>query len=531
MRSGPVPVLAVLLAATLFAVAPAADPAAGQAPEGRTALLRLTWWTDAGFPTPFAFSTLGPAGIARLSFIYDTLVWKDERGLIPWLAGSWRTSPDGTAYVFTLHPAARWHDGQPLTARDVKFSFDYYRTHPFRWVDTSIVTSVDVRDRRTAVVRLARPYAPFLENVAGVVPIIPEHVWRGIEHPEREHDLRVAVGSGPYRLIDYRSDTGLYRFLAFDGYFKGRPRIDEIHYTVTPAERQVLAIQNGQVDNAMAITYDVARMFAGHPYLRVLETEPLSIVRLLFHLERAPTSARPFRQAVAHALDRKRIAETITRGPAPVGSAGVIPPTDPWYNERVRQYPYDPMRGRALLRELGYSDRNGDGWLEGRDGERLQVELVATPIRDVELIQQMLKDVGIDVRIRTVDPATRGQLGSEGRFQMLLTVHTGSGGDPDYLRTWFTGAEANQFAGGSRMRSSAYGRLAFLQMRTLDPAQRRRAIDQMQTMLSEELPTLPLYNRRFFWIYDSRKFAPMVTRGGLMNGLPLVENKLAFLAR
>ncbi|MDR7534283.1 MAG: ABC transporter substrate-binding protein [Armatimonadota bacterium] len=516
MRVAPVLILPILLVL----------PAAAQ-----PLVLRLTWWTDVGFPTPFAFSTLGPGGIVRLSFIYDTLVWKDERGLIPWLADSWRTSPDGTAYVFTLHWPVQWHDGQPLTAHDVKFSFDYYRRHPFRWVDTSIVTKAEVRDRRTVVVRLAQPYAPFLENIAGVVPIIPEHIWRGIEHPEREQDTRMAVGSGPYRLADYRPEAGAYRFTAFEGYFKGRLRIDEVHYTVTPTERQVLAIQTGQIDQAMATTYDVVRAFAGHPYLRVLETEPLSVARLLFNLERAPTSMRPFRRAVAHALDRRRIGETITRGPAPVGSAGVIPPTDPWYNPRVPEYPYDPARARALLRELGYDDRDGDGWLEDRDGDRLVVELVSTPIRDVEFVQQMLKAVGVDLRLRTVDPATRAHLGGEGRFQILLTLHTGSGGDPDYLRTWFTGDEANLFARGSRMRSPEYLRLARLQLRTLDAGQRRRLIDQMQVMLAEELPTLPLYYRRFFWIYDSRKFSPIATRGGVMNGIPHADNKLAFLAR
>ncbi|MCL6554203.1 MAG: ABC transporter substrate-binding protein, partial [Firmicutes bacterium] len=210
---------------------------------------------------------------------------------------------------------------------------------------------------------------------------------------------------------------------------------------------------------------------------------------------------------------------------------GVIPPGDPWYSERVRAYPYDPARARVLLQEAGYADRNGDGWLEDRDGGRLQVELVSTAARDVELIQQMLKEVGIDVRIRTVDAATRAQLGSEGRFQMLLATHVGSGGDPDYLRTWFVGEDANQFARGSRMRSPEYQRLARLQLRALDREARRRLIERMQIMLSEELPTLPLYYRRFFWIYDSRKFAPLPTRGGLMNGLPLIENKLAFLPR
>ncbi len=493
-------------------------------------VLRLTWWTDVGFPTPFAFSALGPAGVVRLTLVYDTLVWKDQRGLIPWLAESWRMTPDGLAYEFRLHPSVRWHDGEPLTASDVKFSFDYYRAHPFRWVDMWAVTGVEVRDRSTVVIRLAAPYAPFLATIAGVVPIIPRHIWQGVERPEQAQDARFAVGSGPYRLAEYRPEAGQYRFLAFEDYFRGRPRITEIQYVLTPIERQVLAVQSGQVDMAMASTYDVVTLFAGHPYLRVLETEPLSIARLIFHLDRPPTNLKPFRQAVAYALDPVRIAEIITREPALAGSPGVVPPTDPWFTPKVASYSHDPPRSRALLRSLGFEDRNGDGWLQGHDGARLTVEVVSSPAREVQLVQQMLKAVGIDVQLRTVDPASRAQLAREGRFQMLFSTHIGSGGDPDYLRTWFTGADANEFASGSVMRSPDYLRLARLQLETLDPVQRHQYIEQMQALLSLDLPTLPLYYRRFFWIYDSRKFTPFASPGGLLNGIPLVENKLAFLS-
>lgn len=518
MRRG---LLALLLAALWTLPA-----GAQQAP-----VLRLSWWTDVGFPTPFAVSTLGPGGVVRLTLLYDTLVWKDARGLIPWLATSWRAGPDGRSYVFTLRSDVHWHDGRPLTSRDIKFSFEYYRRHPFPWADVSVVTAVEIRDRRTVVLRLREPFAPFLETVAGVVPIIPEHVWRDVEHPERVQELRIAVGSGPYRLADYRPEAGLYRFAAFDGYFRGRPQYPEIQYLLVPAERQILALQAGQIDLAMATTYDARDAFAAHPWIRVLETEPLSIARLIFNLERAPTSARSFRQAVAHALDRRRLADLITRGPAPAGSPGVIPPTDPWYSPLVRQYAYDPERARGLLRALGYADRNGDRWLEDAQGERLQLDLVSSPVRDVQLIQQMLAEVGIEARLRTVDPATRAQLAAEGRFQLLYTTHIGSGGDPDYLRTWFTGTAANEFAAGSRMRSPEYLRLARLQLHALDASQRRSLIGRMQVLLSEELPTLPLYYRRFFWMYDSRRFTPLGARGGLLNGIPLAENKLTFLTR
>jgi peptide/nickel transport system substrate-binding protein len=496
---------------------------------GQEAPVRIAWWTDVGFPTPFAFSTVGPGGVVRLTLLYDSLLWKDDRGLIPWLAESWRTSPGGTRYVFRLRRRVVWHDGRPLTARDVRFSFAYFRRHPFRWVDLSVVQAVEVQDRDTVVVQLARPFAPFLENVAAVVPVIPEHVWRGVDTPEHLQDLVVTVGSGPYRLAEYRPELGFYRFVAFDGYFRGRPGVREIQYVVVPTARQVLAVQSGEVDLAMTTAPEVQDLFRGHPSLRVLATEPLSVARLVFNLEHPLTGRKLFRQAVAHAVDVQGVAALVTRGSGVPGNPGVVRPGDPWYTPQVRRYAFDPVRARWLLRFLGYEDRDGDGFLEGPDGTRLVVEVVTSAARETEPVLRSLAQVGMDARARVVDPATRAQLAAEGRFAVLYTTHVGAGGDPDYLRTWFSGEDANAFAAGTVLRTPEFQRWARLQAEAVDPAHRRRAVYQLQRVLSEELPTLVLFYRPFYWMYDSRKLRPWNTRGGLLNGIPLVENKLVFL--
>src|SRR6516225_3238535 len=188
--------LFVILAIVLCAIA---KPAVGAAAMGAPAtnVLNLVWWTDVGFPTPFAFSMVGPGGVVRLSLIYDTLTWKDARGLIPWLATAWQVSPDGRTYTFTLHADVRWQDGRPLSAADVRFTFEYYKQHPFRWVSIDRVTGIAVRDPRTVSISLTEPDAPFLSEIAGIVPILPAHIWRDIEDPAQAQDPRAATGSGP----------------------------------------------------------------------------------------------------------------------------------------------------------------------------------------------------------------------------------------------------------------------------------------------------------------------------------------------
>jgi peptide/nickel transport system substrate-binding protein len=507
--------MAAIVAVAAFTASAPAAPVLGAA--GPTAdVVRIAWWTDVGFPTPFAVSTLGPGGLVRLSLIYDSLVWKDETGTIPWLAQTWRVSTDGTAYTFRVRPGIVWHDGRPLTARDVQFSFEYYRAHPFAWVDTGVVAAAVAEDALTVTIRLRRPFAPFLTDIAGIVPIIPEHVWKNVQEPERAQTLAVAVGSGPYRLVDYRPAAGAYRLRANARYFRGRPIVDEIQYLLVAPERQMLAVHSGEVHAAMTDAEDVARAFAGHPYLRVWHTAPLSVARLLFNLREPPFDRKTARQAVAYAVNRLQLMLTMTRGAGVPGSPGLIAPTDPWYDGSIRAYPYDPLRARLLARDASLPPR---------------IELLSSPSPAVLLIQEMLRSAGIDVIPRAVDARTRAALIDDGTFQMALTTHIGAGGDPDYLRRWLTGEDANQFGRGSGFADPVYTRLAREQAEATDPARRRALVNRMQAILAEDIPTLALYYRRFTWVYDGRKLRPVDTRGGLMNGIPLIENKVIFLPK
>ena len=140
--------------------ASAVSPAAAQSSARRGGRLTLSWWTDIGFPSPFAFIPLGPGGIVRVSLLFDTLTWKDERGIIPWLAERWEVGDGGRDYTFRLRPDIAWHDGRPLTAEDVAFSFDYYREYPFKWGASDMVERAEATDTRTVRVRLNRPFAP-----------------------------------------------------------------------------------------------------------------------------------------------------------------------------------------------------------------------------------------------------------------------------------------------------------------------------------------------------------------------------------
>jgi peptide/nickel transport system substrate-binding protein len=504
--------LGVVLCALLLALACRAAPLSTARVD--TALVRMAW-ADVGVPTPFRVSTAGPGGAVLLSLLYDTLTWKDEQGIIPWLATAWDVSPDGRDITFRLAHDVRWQDGQPLTPADVVFSFEYFAAHPYRWMPTDMIAGATLLDSDRVRVQLKYAYPPFVEEVAGVVPIIPRHVWANVADPPHYDGADASIGSGPFRLAEYRSAEGAYRLTANPDYFKGRPRVDEIQQLNVPNETLVQAAQQGQVDLAWTTDASVTSALGSGLRIKVLASAPLSVVRLVLNTERPPLDRVEVRQALALALDRAAVGRAVTKGEPVVGSAGVIPPETPWFSPAVRQYAYDPEAARQLL-----------------GGQRVTLELLANPeYREPELLQPMLDAVGVTLQVQRVDGPTKAALLKERRFLLAELQHIGVGGDPDYLRRWYTGQEANLSSQGDVLHDAAFDALALQQAATVDVAARRGLVAQMQDVLAGDVPTIPLFYRRFYWIFDSSKLTPMNTWGGLMNGIPFVDNKLIFLQR
>jgi len=475
--------------------------------------LRFAWWTDVGNLTPFQVSATGPGGAVLMTFVYDTLTWKDDRGIIPLLGSSWEVSPDGTQYTFHLVDIAVWHDGTPLTVDDVAFSYSYFAAHPYVWMSSDVVKSATAGTQGAINFTLVRPAANFLEEIAGIIPIIPKHVWENVSDPTKYTGTDASVGSGPYVMSEHDATAGAYRLTAFDQYWKGQPVAKELQQITTTPQAQLEIVEKGDADLSLGTDASVVDLIFRYPDLKVEMTAPLSVVRLAVNTLQPPLDQRDLRQAIMYALNRAQIAETMTMAPGIITGVGIVPPDTPWFNSAIMEYPYDPDKAKTLL-----------------GGKTYAINLLAAPTdRHTDLMKPMLAAVGITLNVQQVDTATRLQHLSDGTFQLALTSHIGIGGDPDYLRRWYAGEEANAFAKGSIFKNAQYAQLAEQQAATLDPTRRRAIVFQMQTILAEELPTLVLYHRRFYWVYDGRVFKPLETWGGLMNGIPFPNNKLTLI--
>ncbi len=499
----------------------AADEAPAAAADPTVDMLKIAG-RNVGYPSPFAFSPSGPFGYLRNSFMFDTLTWKDDTGVIPWLAKSWGVSNDGLTYTFKLEENVKWHDGEAFTADDVVFSFTYYKTYPFNWNgDISQIKSVEKINDSTVAFHLNNKYAPFLSDLVGIVPVIPKHVWEKVTNPAEFRDDAALIGTGPYKLKTYDAASGQYLFEANEQFFKGRVLVKEVAFVVV--SNTLLALQNGEIDAAYTSNYaDV--LTAEKAGYKTIKSEPTgSIVRITFNMDHPQLGDKRLRQAIAYALDREEISGKITGGQPMVGNAGVVPTDSPWYNENVKQYGYDPAQAEKILDELGYK-KNADGVRED-----LQLHLMtSSTMQDATMMKEMLKEVGIELNLVQLDAAAFTTALGENKYDIALTGHIGASGDPDYLRLWFSGKAANMWSSrGQSLQLDEFHKLAEQQMQELDEGKRRDIVNQMQDILAEELPTLALYHRPFYDIHNASTFDGWKnTYGGIADGMPLWENKV-----
>ncbi|OPH56857.1 ABC transporter substrate-binding protein [Paenibacillus ferrarius] len=475
-----------------------------------------------GYPSPFAFSSSGPFGYLRNSFIFDTLTWKDDKGVIPWLAKSWETSKDGLTYTFKLEENVKWHDGQAFTADDVVFSYNYYKTYPYNWNgDISQIKSVEKVNDLTVAFHLNNAYEPFLSDLVGIVPIIPKHVWEKVTKPVEFRDAAALVGTGPYKLKKYDSASGQYLYEANDNFFKGQVLVKEIAYM--SAANKLLALQNGEIDQAYTTSYADVQS-AEKAGLKTIKSDPTgSVVRISFNMDHPKLGDKKLRQAIAYALNREEISAKVTGGTPMVGNAGVVPTNSPWYNKNVKQYAYDPAQAEKILDELGYK-KNANGV---REDLKLNL-MTSSAMPDATMMKEMLKKVGIELNLVQLDSAAFTVALGENKYDIALTGHIGASGDPDYLRLWFSGKAANTYSSrGKSLKLDEFHKLADKQMQEVNDAKRHEIVNQMQDILAEELPTLVLYHRPFYEIHKAATFDRWKnTYGGIADGMPLWENKV-----
>ena len=490
---------------------------------------------DFGFPSVYTISPKGQ-GYMTLSYIFDTLMWKDESGLIPYLAEDYSVSEDGLTYTFQLRKGVSFTDGTPFTAEDVKFTFDYMKEHPYKWVSVSMVEEASVVDEHTVEIKLNKTYNPFLSDVAGSLPILPKHIWENVTEPETFTEPEAAISTGPFILENYDSAAGTYTFKANEDYFYGDVQIDKLVIANVSGGDSKEALLSGEIAAAPNISYKAAMSLKDSPEYTVLEGPGLSVTRLYFNFDEEAMAVKEIRQAMYHAVNLDEIVEKAYGGAGYAGSAGHVQPGTPWYNPDVRQYAYDVETAKKMLSEAGAADSNGDGILE-YNGEEMSYTLTFTENDEklAELLVSYMKAVGIELVPQSADDATVKAAISEGNFELAFNTNGSFGGDPVFLSRFATvgadGAPSVTGQGGKTWESEEYNRIYNESAVEQDDAKRHEQVNELQEIIAEELPCLTLYYKKAVAAYNNTIFDGFYyTPDGISIAVPFIMNKLVFVS-
>ncbi len=511
--------LALLL--PLFASA-CADSSGASEGSGGTVVVAAPADVDVLIPALTA-TTSGQAVVQqlfdRLADIGDDLNAIGDRGFRPHLARAWAWSADSLSIAFSIDPRARWHDGPPVTARDVRFTFGLYSDPvtgaPFG-PDLANIDSVTVRDSLTAVFWFKRRTPEQFFEATYQMLIHPEHLLGAVPHDALRQSPfgRAPVGSGRFRFVQW--ERGVRVVIASDtANYMGRARLDRVIFAPAadyPASVNRLLTREADVlENARP---EVLPQFAGKADLRTLPYASLTYGYLLFSLhDRGTARAHPLfgevalRRAFVRALDRTSLVRavfdslaTVPPGPSPTS----IAPRD----TGLGQAAYNPAESDRLLDSLGWA-RGADG-MRARLGTPLAFSLlipapVRTRVRFATLIQAALKERGVAVTIESVEPAVYTErVGKRAFDATLYAINT----DPTLstLRQSWGGASALTAGGSNRAgyASPAFDALADSAATTMDPAASHALWARAFRVINADAPAIWLYEPRMMMALHRR---------------------------
>jgi peptide/nickel transport system substrate-binding protein len=465
---------------------------------------------DSGYLSPYTHAPHGGGG-SKMELIFDSLLEKDENGFVPWLAEKYEIKDNGKNYLFTIRDGIKWHDGQPLTVEDVKFTFEYASKYPMVWsyISSDFFEKIEIIGKNQVQITVAKPSAPILENLV-TTRIIPKHIWENVDNPKEYVEKEAVIGCGPYMLTDYSKEHGTYRLEAFKDYWGPKQRIKVIEFV--PVSQDILAFEQGEVDMAR-ITPDVLSRFQNDPQCKIYQRPPFTGDRLLFNMGDNPVfQNKEMRQAFCYAINKNELVEKIQRGAGIPGNAGILPPKHIMYNPNVKKYDHNIKKSEEMLDKLGYDKKDANGIRQNANGEKLSFDLLVgeSSVRSAEVIKEQLGKVGINLKVQSVDIKTRDARVREHKYQLAIMGHGNWGRDADYLRERFAGLSKGGMApdtiGVYGYKNDKLNELLEQQNQTFDNKQRKKLVFQIQEILAEDVPEIPLVYSTGYTVYKPAKY-------------------------
>ncbi|MEO8909536.1 MAG: peptide ABC transporter substrate-binding protein [Gemmatimonadaceae bacterium] len=463
----------------------------------------------------------------RLADIGDSLNILNDAGFTPRLADHWTWSPDSLSIAFHIDPRAKWHDGQRVTSSDVRFTFESTMDSTLGTPVAALIGNIDsvtTPDSATATFWFHRHIPQEFYDATFQMPIIPEHIWKGIPPATwRASDAaKHPIGSGRFRFVRWTPRTAV-ELTADTGNYHGAPKLGRVVWSIAPDFNTALTrFLTGETDFFEALRAENIPEVAKHPELRTKSYRGLSYQFAQFNLRDPANHARPhaifgdrnLRRAITMAVDRAAIVRSAYDSlalPAIGPTVRAYPTTD----ANLAQIPFDLPRAKSLLDSLGWRDANGDGVRERR-GRPLEFTLAVPAtskvrVRMAVLIQEQLRQAGVKVNVEQLDFPVLAERERKRNFDAVLNSWSTQPSPGAVRGSWGTAgsraASGNNYGSYESPTFDAYVDSA---LASFDPATRKSYFTKAYDTIIQDAPAIWLAEPMPTVGYNARlKMAPL----------------------
>lgn len=428
---------------------------------------------------------------------------------IPELAEKWDIEQNGALYRFHLRPGVIWHDGQPFTSADVKYTFEEVLLKFHSRTKASVgaaLESITTRDERTVEFRFKQPYAPLLRQLdVTEAPIVAKHIYEGTD-PQENPANNAPVGTGPFKFVSYTPGSEV-RMARNDRYFKkDLPYLDEVVMRVIPDDTsQVNALEAGEVDWLFGAEGPDLKALSADPDFRTIQTTinpggSNCIMTVSFNLDRPLFGDVRVRQAIGHAVDRQQFLDRVLFGEGGVATAPISSGIPFAHADNLDMPALDREAAGRLLDEAGWT-RQGNGIRTAQgvagvaDGTPLAFNFLHFPTFNQygELFKAQLAEVGIDLTLQPLDPPVFADTVFTQRNFDTNIISYCNGTDPEIgVRRMYISSNIAPipFSNSSAYRNPQIDQLFDKARGIVNPGQRATVYREIQEVLVRDLPYL-----------------------------------------
>jgi peptide/nickel transport system substrate-binding protein len=467
-------------------------------------LVTFTVGSSAAFDTLNPLSSYMQVTYEFFMLIYDSLVvYNENYESVPNLATGWSHSDDNLTWTFNLQEGVKWHDGEPFTSADVKFTYELMMNTGLGYMYSSYltgITDIQTPDDLTVVITTEEPKANILMNTT---PILPQHIWAEIDEAELETwPNEMPIGTGPYKYDS--KGPNFVKIVKNQDYFGTKPTVDEyIFVDYQNVDSMAQSLMLGEIDGANNLNTAQMKQLEDDPDVDVISGEELGFTQVGVNCWTDPASGgkpllldKTIRQAIELGINKQRIVDISYNGQGTIGTT-MINPGDFYHYEPTAEElrTYDVDAANALLENAGYLDTNGDGVREAPDGTPLEFDLItiADNLEEVKTGQLIASDVaavGIKINNITMDSGALYDNIIGGTYDMFIWGW-GSDLDPTVIMGVLT---TDQIGGNNEpfFSNARYDELFLKQQTELDPQKRQQMVYEMQQIVYDEAPYIIL---------------------------------------